>query len=84
MTISRASDIASNIKECPFDTIEDRGQAIRRAILEIDFDKKVVLITGKGEETRMKRGLEYIDCPTDVEFTLECLKEYERYALLTK
>ncbi len=81
---SISSDIASNIKNCPYDTIEDRGQAIRRAILETNFDKKVVLITGKGEETRMKRGLEYIDCPTDVEFTLECLNEYEKSPLLTK
>ncbi|MBR6681674.1 MAG: UDP-N-acetylmuramoyl-L-alanyl-D-glutamate--2,6-diaminopimelate ligase [Clostridia bacterium] len=80
---SISSDIASNIKNCPFDTIEDRGQAIRRAILETPFDKKVVLITGKGEETRMKRGLEYIDCPTDVEFTLECLNEYEKSPILT-
>ncbi len=80
---SISSDIASNIKNCKYFTIEDRGQAIKKAILEIDAPKKIILITGKGEETRQKRGLEYIDCPTDVEYTLEYLNEYEKAPLLT-
>lgn len=56
--------------------INDRGEAIRQAVLE-GGDNSVILITGKGNETRQKRGLEYIDCPTDVEYALKALKEYD-------
>lgn len=57
--------------------IDDRGEAIRTAINEMG-DNSVILITGKGNETRQKRGIEYIPCPTDVEYTLEALKEYDK------
>lgn len=59
-----------------YEIIEDRGEAIRRAILNSD-GKSVVLVTGKGNETRQKRGTEYIPCMTDVEYTLKYLKEYD-------
>jgi UDP-N-acetylmuramoyl-L-alanyl-D-glutamate--2,6-diaminopimelate ligase len=45
----------------------DRMEAIRQAIETAD-DDTVVLITGKGRETRQKRGTEYIDTPSDVEY----------------
>ena len=54
--------------------IDDRGVAIDTAINEMGADS-VILITGKGNETRQKRGIEYIDCPTDVEYTIKSLKE---------
>lgn len=59
-----------------YEIIEDRGEAIRRAIFNSD-GKSVVLVTGKGNETRQKRGTEYIPCMTDVEYTLKYLKEYD-------
>ena len=34
----------------------------------------VVLITGKGRETRQKRGLSYITTPSDVDYVQELLK----------
>lgn len=75
-----ASDIASNIKECPYSMIEDRGQAIKDAVFGFKAEKKVILFTGKGEETRLKRGLVYEDCPTDAQLSIDILKEYDELA----
>ena len=54
----------------------DRGDAIRQAILEAN-QKTVILITGKGNETRQKRGIEYIPCPSDVEYVKHALEQYD-------
>ena len=72
---SIAADIEKHVT-CPHTVLEDRGECIRRAILE-QTGRRVILLTGKGEETRMKRGTEYVDFPSDVEFTLRYLKEYD-------
>lgn len=61
---------------CPYDIINDRGEAIRKAIMECT-EPTVVLITGKGDETRQKRGIQYIDCPSDVEYAKKYLDEYD-------
>ena len=75
---SIAKDITANISKCRYDVIEDRIEAIRRAIFDVTNEEKVILLTGKGEETRMKRGMEYIDFPSDVEITLKFLEEYDK------
>lgn len=56
--------------------IEDRGEAIKEAILE--NPNSVILITGKGNETRQKYGKKYLPCLTDTEYALEALKEYDK------
>lgn len=56
--------------------IDDRGEAIRTAVNEMGGNS-VILITGKGNETRQKRGIEYIDCPTDVEYATKALKDFD-------
>ena len=56
--------------------IEDRGQAIKRAI-DTAEGKTIILITGKGRETRQKYGREYIPCTSDVDYTTEYLREYD-------
>lgn len=56
--------------------IDDRGEAIRTAIFDCG-QNSVILITGKGNETRQKRGTQYIDCPTDVEYAVSALKEFD-------
>lgn len=55
----------------------DRGEAIRKAICEQETPS-LVLITGKGNETRQKRGTSYIPCKSDVEYTKQYLKEFDR------
>lgn len=79
---SIAEDIAGYVRDsgCPYEIIEDRAAAVRRAVM-LDIGKRVVLVTGKGEETRQKRGLEYIDCPSDVDFTLSALADYDESKL---
>lgn len=54
----------------------NRGEAIRKAICGGSVPS-LVLITGKGNETRQKRGIEYIPCPSDVEYTKKYLKEFD-------
>jgi len=75
---SIAADIAKNVEAegCPYVILEDRGEAIRRAICEGDGER-VILITGKGRETRQKRGTLYIDTPSDVDFVEQSLAIYD-------
>ena len=70
-----AADIEKHVS-CPHTVLEDRAACIRSAILDHSAPR-VILLTGKGEETRMKRGTEYIDYPSDVELTLKYLAEYD-------
>lgn len=62
--------------------IPNRGEAIRQAVLESERPT-VLLLTGKGRETRQKRGTEYIDTPTDVEYVQAFLQEYDLRHRLT-
>ncbi len=73
-----SNEIAEHIKAVggKYKIINDRGQAIRTAIEE-NGENSVILITGKGNETRQKRGLEYVECPTDVEYAIAALKQYD-------
>ncbi len=71
-------EIAEYIKNGPGDykIIEDRGEAIKEAILE--NPNSVILITGKGNETRQKIGKQYVPCLTDTEYATEALEEYNK------
>ena len=72
-TLSICKEIASHVAcECRIEP--NRGEAIRQAVLSCTVPS-VVLITGKGAETRQKRGLEYIDTPSDVEYAQAFLQE---------
>lgn len=62
-----------------YSVIEDRGQAIRDAIFS-HGENKVVLILGKGRETRQKRGTVYVDTPSDVDYALQYIGEYNSVA----
>ena len=55
---------------CPYSIVEDRSQAIERAIIEAP-QGSVVLILGKGHETVMKRGRESVPVLSDA----ECAKQ---------
>lgn len=62
-------EIAKHAEEAgaPWKIIVDRGQAIKTAIEEAESNA-VILVTGKGRETRQKRGTKYIDTPSDVDY----------------
>lgn len=62
---------------CPYEIVEDRGEAIKKAINAAGGENSIVLVTGKGNETRQKRGTEYVPCPSDVEYTKRFLKEFD-------
>lgn len=69
-----SKEIALHVEKqnCPCEIIVDRESAIRKAI-KMGDDNTVILITGKGRETRQKRGIEYIDCASDVEMVMRAL-----------
>jgi UDP-N-acetylmuramoyl-L-alanyl-D-glutamate--2,6-diaminopimelate ligase len=57
--------------------IPDREEAIRAALAEADA-RTVVLVTGKGRETRQKRGRVYADTPSDVDYVEKYLRAEEQ------
>jgi len=77
-TVAICNEVAAHVAEqgCPYIIEPNRGEAIRQAVLGCDRPS-VLLITGKGAETRQKRGLEYIDTPSDVDYAKAFLQEYD-------
>lgn len=77
-TMSICREIASHVEGqgCQYSIEPNRGEAIRQAILGCR-EQSVLLITGKGAETRQKRGAQYIDCPSDVDYVHAFLQEYD-------
>ncbi len=57
---------------CHCEIVYDRDEAIRRAIQE-HGEEAVILVTGKGRETRQKRGIQYIPVESDVEIVKKYL-----------
>lgn len=76
--INICEEIAEHVKaqNCAYEIEEDRGEAIKKAIFSSDKDS-IILITGKGNETRQKRGIEYVPCLSDVEYTKKYIKEFD-------
>jgi len=78
-TLTICREIAGHVAEqnCDYSIEINRGEAIRQAILGCEGVPSVLLITGKGAETRMKRGTEYIETPSDVDYVHTSLQEYD-------
>lgn len=80
-----ADDISREIsryvseEDCPYEIIGDRGSGIEKAIRQAEKSgmPAVVLVTGKGRETRQKIGQEYVDCPSDVDHVEKQIREYD-------
>ena len=53
--------------------ITDRVEAIKKAITLMD-DDTILFLPGKGRETREKRGIKYVDTPSDADVVLEYMK----------
>ncbi len=72
------AEIAAGVKAqgCAFEITADREEAIKTAIEEAK-PATVILLTGKGRETRQKRGSRYVDTPSDVELVQKYLKGQE-------
>ena len=72
---SVATQIAANVS-CPHEIEQDRGVCMRRAIFD-HAGKRVILATGKGAETTMKRKGGYYDYPGDAAYARALLAEYD-------
>ena len=77
-TLDICREIAQYVaaENCEYSIEPNRGEAIRQAILGC-HEPSVLLITGKGAETRQKRGAQYIDTPSDVDYVHTFLQEYD-------
>lgn len=71
-----SEEIAGHVREAggKYEIIDDRSRAIRRAV-ELADENTVILLTGKGRETRQKRGMQYVDTVSDVEMVTGFLAE---------
>jgi acetylglutamate kinase len=65
-----------DVDSCACSILTDREKAIEAAVRGCETDS-VVLVTGKGAETRQKRGSLYVDCPSDVEYAQQALHRYD-------
>lgn len=80
-----SEQIAVYLREegCPYEIIDDRGEAIAAAMKEAERiasetgEKTLLLITGKGHETRQKVGTEYLPCISDADYIEKYIKEYD-------
>ncbi|MEG2813279.1 MAG: Mur ligase family protein, partial [Oscillospiraceae bacterium] len=70
--ISNQIEVYVQNQHCECHKIEDRGQAITKAISDA-AENSIILITGKGNETRQKIGKDYIKCLTDSEYAKQAL-----------
>ena len=77
MEISREIGRYAEIVGCPYECIEDRGQAIRKAIHEAT-EKTVILVLGKGSEAWQKYGRISYPCPADGEYVEQGMQEYDK------
>ncbi len=73
-----AADIEKHVKAegCSYTVIENRGDAIREAVIGCGRDK-VVLITGKGNETTQRRGTVLYTTPSDCDYAAMYVKELD-------
>lgn len=78
-TLSICREIAGHVaaQGCDYSIEPNRGEAIRQAVLGCGGTPSILLITGKGAETRQKRGTQYIDTPSDVDYVHAFLQEYD-------
>lgn len=77
-TLTICREIAGHVaaQGCEYSIEPNRGEAIHQAILGCR-EPSILLITGKGAETRQKRGAEYIETPSDVDYVQTFLQEYD-------
>ena len=73
-TASICREIASYVA-CPYRIELNRSEAIRQAILGCK-EPTVVVIAGKGPETHQKRGMAFVETPSDAQYAEAFLREY--------
>ena len=75
---SISSDIVKNIEIDNYEVIEDRDIAIKHAIFDLCEVETVIALTGKGEETRLKRGDNYDPCESDLSIAEKYISKYDK------
>ena len=73
--VAICGEIAAHVT-CPWEIWPNRSEAIRQAILGCGRPT-VVVIAGKGAERHQKRGLEWVETPSDKQYAQAFLREYD-------
>ena len=73
-----SEQIAKYVKEqgCPFEVIEDRGEAIKKAVADVT-EPTLIIFAGTGHMTYQKYNGVCYPRPSDVDYTKACLEEYD-------
>ena len=72
------NEIVKHIGNCKHYIIENRGEAIKKAFFGCTDQPRIILMLGKGEEANIRRGTEIIECPSDSDYAIRYLKEYDK------
>ena len=74
-----SEEIASYVEQggCPYEIMDDRRKAVGKAVEESE-EKTLLIVAGKGHEGDIKRGAEYIECPSDVENVKYYMEQYNK------
>lgn len=68
-------EVAGYFRDCRYQTVPDREEAIRKAFSQID-GPSVLLLLGKGCETAQKVGKSSVPYPSDSVIAKECIMKY--------
>ena len=74
-----SAQIAKYVEEagCPYEIIEDRGEAIKKAVSDVS-EPTLIIFAGTGHMTYQKYNGVCYPRPSDVDYTKQCLEEYDR------
>lgn len=74
-----SSQIAEYVEQqgCPYESIEDRGEAIKKAVSDVE-GPTLIIFAGTGHMTYQKYNGICYPRPSDVDYTKECLAEYDK------
>lgn len=77
--ISREISGYVNRENCQYEIVDDRGLGIEKAMRQAEESGRpaMILVTGKGRETRQKIGQEYVECPSDVDHVKKQIRKYD-------
>ena len=75
---SISNDIVKNISIKNYEVIKDRDAALKHAIFDLANENTVIAFTGKGEETRLKRGNNYDPCESDLALAEKYIEQYDK------
>lgn len=66
-----------SVQGCPYEICDSREKGIQAAMEHIER-KTIILVAGKGNETRQRYGTQYFSCPSDIAYVQRELTKYNQ------